>query len=351
MESDRVQQPSTLMGLKNQPDQSKPEPIQIDEEAPILSPVIADNTIQDQNSVNFKTEGIKLNICAEQKQQQQQQQQQSDKITVKQVNGMPLKMLLNTAVNCDVEETKNDEDHVKVLTAYIDQIKKPNAKAEVVAIKYLKKYKHNPKFLVELKELQKLLPNININKEKRLVSLFGVETLDLKNPRNSENTLYALSPYKYVRAAMINSASYTNTDDKINFIFQLYDEDGSGKISQKELKDVFTFYGRESQFAFTDEVVEEIANAVCSEIGRDDDGMISSENFKQFFHKSVGNDAKLNLFERGKADITNKIKQDLDAEKFKEENHITVQNQQSARAINASQINFQTDGDLMSTSR
>ena len=344
MEPEPFQQVSTSMGPKTQPDQSKHEPLQIHEEPPILFPAIADEAIQDQSSVTFRTEDAKPNIGT-------QQQQKFDKSTAKQEDEVSLTVLLNTAMHCITEEIKDNEDHVKVLTAYIDQIKKPDIKAEVVAIKFLKKYKHDPKFLMESKELQKLLPNINISKEKRLMSLFGVEALDAKNPRNPESKLYTLSPYKYVRAAMINSPSYTNTDDKINFVFQLYDEDGSGKISQQELKDVFTFYGKESQFAFTDEVVEEIANAVCSEIGRDDDGMISPDNFKQFFNRSVGQDAKLNLFERGKANISKKIKEELDFESFQEENHTTARNQQSARDINVSQISCQTEGDLISATR
>ena len=112
---------------------------------------------------------------------------------------------------------------------------------------------------------------------------------------------------------MVNSPSYSNMDQKIIFAFQFYDQDGDGKISQNDLKELFAFYGKENQFALTEDIIEEIVKVISIEIGKDDDGTIPFENLKKFFGRTNGQKVKLNVFERGRTNFLNRSTDKVDS--------------------------------------
>jgi len=190
---------------------------------------------------------------------------------------------------------------LEALYKFIEEIRTTEQSPEVISLKYLKIYQDNPKYMIDNKELQKFLPNINIKREYRLMKLFGVEALDLTDPKEPEKQLFSLLSKQYIVATMLNSPSYSNLDQKILFAFQMYDRDEDGKICIQDLIDLFSFYGRESQFGLNDTVIEEAAVAIAEEIGIDSDGKINFLNFRRFFEKSEGKKVKINVFQKGKA--------------------------------------------------
>ena len=113
------------------------------------------------------------------------QARRANLVEIQRAGELSLDALTNSAMQCFPEDNSR-HDTIVALYAFVEEIRKPHKKAEIAALKCLQAYKHNPKFLVDNKELQKLLPNVNIRKEKRLLQLFGVEALDLRDPKHSE---------------------------------------------------------------------------------------------------------------------------------------------------------------------
>jgi len=180
------------------------------------------------------------------------------------------------------------------LFTFTKRIKSEAENPEEVARIYLNLYgKDNPLTLNE-KEVQKLMPNVNLKTSKRLLKMFGIE---LENPTTK---IYKIDPYKYILSTMTNAVTYKDFNARIKFAFDYYDEDGTGVVTKDALVKHLKSVEAESQFSLDEESIKKIIEAIFTDMGVKEDQGITFEKFYEFFSRKSKRMISLSQFDREK---------------------------------------------------
>jgi len=189
---------------------------------------------------------------------------------------------------------------LETLSQFVKELNKSKQNPEIIAIKYLQLYNKDIKFIINSKDVKSFLPNINI-KSTRLLSLFGVTPAGARHARDPKEILYFFNPHQYILATMINSVSYANFDDRIDFAFKMYDQDDDGKISKEDLRQMLLISDQESQLKLDENMIEELIRAIFQLVGKSQDGFLTYDEFYTFFQNYHAKSIKVDIFERRKA--------------------------------------------------
>jgi len=211
-----------------------------------------------------------------------------------------------TPTPAPVVSKKVENANLDTLKRFVKEIHQPEAVPEVIALKYLKQFDKDVKFIINTKQVQSFTPNLNIKSEKKLLSLFGITSTDAKNPTNLSDNLYFFHPYQYILALMINSITYSDLEKRIEFAFMMYDHDDDGMITKADLKEMLSVYGKEGQFRIDEKTIENMVEAIFANLhgAKSGENRITLSEFKEFFKNESFVPIKVDIFERRRASIS-----------------------------------------------
>jgi predicted ferric reductase/Ca2+-binding EF-hand superfamily protein len=174
-------------------------------------------------------------------------------------------------------------------------------------------------------QLKDLLPNFNLDKPETVgfLSYLGIEEItpkaelqktgekesrkdqvvDVKTekrpPRPKKN--YMLEVEKFLMGLISSSLREISFDDKVEFIFSMYDLNKNGTVDKSEVEALLSNFNENNALQFDRPTLKAIVEILFDKIDADNSGVITKEEFKEFLMKHKDKPLTLNAFAKEKS--------------------------------------------------